>query len=337
MIRPSALAFATIVLALARPAWAETPDATVATQLFNAGRDAMKSGDYRAACPKLAESARLDAKVGTLARLAECEEKLGNLASARGHWQQAVNLARADHDNRLAHVEEELARVDKVVPKLLFAVDGEAPADLVIRVDELHVGLGSLGVPLPVDPGSHTVSAAAAGKKPWLTSLVTAADGAVTTVRVPALETVPVAPTPVPPVPPAPGPAPDHPPAAASGASPLRSAGLVVGGVGVVGLGVGAAFAVVAKQKLDQSNSGPGACVGNECPRLGFDARTDARNAGNFATVFLVAGGSVAAGGALMWLLAPRGTPEPGPSSASLVVVPSAGPGGAGLFLRGGW
>ena len=43
----------------------------MATELFNAGRDLMTAGNFAAACPKLAESARLDVKVGTLGKLAE--------------------------------------------------------------------------------------------------------------------------------------------------------------------------------------------------------------------------------------------------------------------------
>jgi hypothetical protein len=325
MTRRVAILTATLLLVLAAPARADAPDASAATELFNAGRDAMKSGDYRAACPKLAESARLDAKVGTLARLAECEEKLGNVASARGHWQQAVNLARAGHDDRLAHAEEELARIDRVVPKVLFVVEGDAPPDLVIQIDVLHVGLGSLGVPLPVDPGTHAISASAAGRTPWSTSLVAEADGAVTTVRVPALATVRGALE-----------TPSVQVGSSAAASPLRAVGLIVGGVGVVGMGVSAAFAVVAKQKLDESNSGPGACLGNSCPRTGFDARTDARTAGDFATVFLIAGGTLAASGLVTWLVAPRRRTEAS-GSARIEVAPSAGPGAAGLTLRGGW
>ncbi len=337
MMRTPILALVTValILALAQTARADSPDASVATELFNAGRDAMKSGDYRAACPKLAESARLDAKVGTLARLAECEEKLGDLAAARGHWQQADNLARADRDSRLAHVEEELTRLDRLVPKLRFDIDRDAPADLVIQVGELHVGLGGVGVPLPVDPGTHTVSASAVGKKTWSTSVTTAADGNVTTVHVPVLESLPSAP-------PEPTHAPAHDggpsePSQAGGSSALRVAGLVVGGVGVIGLGVGAAFAVVAKQKLDDSNTGPGACAGNACPRTGFDTRNDARTAGNVATGFLIAGGSLAAAGLITWLVAPRGRAERASSSGAVLVVPVAGPSLAGLTLRGAW
>src|SRR5207248_8067153 len=82
---------------------AQSNDAGIASQLFDAGRDLMKRGDYASACPKLFESARLEPRVGTLARLAECEEKIGHLAAARGHWKDTVELARAQKDDRATH------------------------------------------------------------------------------------------------------------------------------------------------------------------------------------------------------------------------------------------
>lgn len=108
---------AVLGVAGAAHAQARPRDVALATELFNAGRDLMKDANYAAACPKLGESARLDPKVGTLARLAECEEGLGHVAVARSRWQQALNLAKTSGDPRTAHVEGELLRIDRVVPK----------------------------------------------------------------------------------------------------------------------------------------------------------------------------------------------------------------------------
>src|SRR5687767_9143297 len=69
------VAFAGVpVVASAAPASAQTHDAAAATQLFQEGRDLLKQGKHAAACAKLAESQRLDARVGTLLNLADCEE-----------------------------------------------------------------------------------------------------------------------------------------------------------------------------------------------------------------------------------------------------------------------
>lgn len=290
---------AVVALLASADAGAQTAsEAALATELFNAGRDAMKSGDYAAACPKLAESARLDAKVGTLARLAECDEATGKLALARTHWQQAKNLADATRDPRAGHAESELARIDRVVPKIEIACAGEVPAKL--ELDHVVLGPGSLGVKLPVDPGPHTVTASGPGRRTWSTSVESKADGSVSSVRVPvlALEDAAAAPGP------APGPPPASPPAPASDAVPWRTIGIGAVGVGVVGLGVGTVFGLVAKSKRDESNR-PGGCVGNDCPPDAADLRNAARSAGTISTVAFVAGGVFAAAGLTMIVAAP--------------------------------
>jgi hypothetical protein len=320
-------------MALVSNAHAQTQDSTVATQLFNTGRDLMKAGDFAAACPKLEESARLDAKVGTLARLAECEEKIGHLASARGRWQQALNVAEGAHDDRIAHVRDELARIDALVPKLVLEVEAPVPADLLIQVDSLRVGLASVGVALPVDAGRHTVSASAKDRKTWSTTMVTFADGATSKIHIPPLESAATdAPVPASAGVTLPPPQPERP----APSRTLQTVGLVVGGVGVVGLGVATAFAVIAKQKDNESNTGTGACSGNSCGQQGDNERTQARSDGNTATVFLVAGGALAAGGLLTGLLAPR-PHTPDGAAARLDVSPFLAPGLAGLTLRSKW
>src|SRR5678815_971664 len=115
------------VFTLAAVAHAQSGDAGIASQLFDAGRDLMKRGDFASACPKLFESARLEPRVGTLARLAECEEKIGHVAAARGHWKDAAELARAQRDDRAAHAEDEFKRVDAIVPRLILKTQSTPP------------------------------------------------------------------------------------------------------------------------------------------------------------------------------------------------------------------
>jgi hypothetical protein len=330
-----------LTLAMASPSFAQQSDAAIATELFNAGRDAMWVGDFAAACPKLTESARLDPKVGTLAKLAECEEKLGHLATARGRWQQALNLARSTSDERAPLVETELARIDRIVPKLSLALSGAAPPGLTVRVDDVDLGPGSLGVPLPVDPGKHTVAASAPGKKAWSLVVETRSDGAVVPVAIPDLapQETPATPTAAPAatsaLPPTALPASEEKPASSS-SSPLRLIGLATAGAGLVAIGVGTAFGVVAKSKLDSSNQ-PGGCggpSGNDCPGSSYKTRNDARSAGNLSTAFFVVGGVLAAGGVTLWLVAPR---RDAPRSARIHAAPSLGPGFAGVGLHGTW
>jgi hypothetical protein len=300
----------TLVVALvptlvAQSACAQSAGAA-ATELFNSGRDLMKFGDYAGACPKLAESARLDAKVGTLARLAECEEKLGQMAAARGHWLQALNLASARGDDRRAHVQQELERVDAIVPKLRLSISGPAPRDLIVRIDDVVVGAGGLDVPLPLDPGRHVVTASAPGKMPWSREVQADAGGQLVAVPIPALgdapSEAPSAPSAEPPKPASAAPQ----PVASRGASPLATAGLVTAAVGVVAIGIGAGFALSAKSKLDESNRQPDGCVGNDCPAAAAAIRNDARAAGDLATAFVVTGAALGAAGLGVFFFAPR-------------------------------
>ena len=311
---------------------AQELESALATELFNVGRALLESGDYAEARLKLAESARLDPTVGTLAKLAECEQRLGKLVAARAHWQQAYNLARSEGDERLELVGEEFAKIDAVVPKLKLSYAGKAGPDLKIRIDTLQTGAGALGVPVPVEPGSHTITVEEPGKKAYATTIELEGNGAVRDLALPALESEPVEPAPAEePPPPAPAPPPprsvepDHP--TRSSPSTLQVVGAVTAGVGLVGLGVGTYFGTVAKSKLDLSNRT--GCDGNRCTDNAADTRNEARRAGNLSTAFLIGGGVLVAGGVTMWLVAPR---ERAPGIQASF---GAAPGGGSVSVRG--
>jgi hypothetical protein len=290
--------------ALSASAFAQSSDDTaLATELFNAGRALMHDGNYAQACPKLAESARLDAKVGTLVRLGECEEKLGHLVPARAHWQQALNLARTTGDTRIGQVEEGVARIDKVVPKLVIVVASDA-TDVVVRLDGREMARATLGVAVPVEPGTHAVVASAEGKKTWSGSAETKADGAVTTMTVPPLQSESSGP-PLPTPNAVEGGSPSHTPAPVNDTNGRqRIAGLVTGGVGLVAAGVGAVLGLEAISKNNDTN---GSCVGDTCSATGVDARLAARTLANASTVSFLIGGAGVASGLALYFGAPRG------------------------------
>lgn len=291
-----------VVMLLARVAFAQTSDPILATELFNQGRDLLVAGDLEGAYAKLSESARLDPKVGTLARLAECEEKLGRMAAARGHWQQSLNVARSENDDRAAHVEQEFARVDAIVPKLRITAAKE-PEGLEIAIDGTKIRSGALGAALPVEAGSHVISAVAPKKKSWVAKIETALDGKITSVEIPVLaeEAIVASPTTTA--------APITPQKVEQGSpTTLRVIGASIAGAGFVALGLGVGFAVDAKSKLDASNAPPNGCVMNVCPPDAEKTRLAARDSGTIATVFFVAGGVASAAGLALWFLAPAFT-----------------------------
>lgn len=326
-----------MLAAFARPAFAEptSGESALAVELFDAGRDLMAKGDFAAACPKLAESAKLEPRVGTLAKLAECEEGRHQIAAARQHWEEAVALARATNDPRTKHAADELARVNAVVPRLQLSYGGDPPSGFAIRLDDMSLGAATLGVSVPVDPGRHHVSVGATDKETWSTDVDTKADGAVTLIAIPPLadKRTPTAAVATPPSSPAiASPAPHEQPPERTSTFPWRTVGVATAGIGVVGLGVGTVFAVVAKSKFDSSNAQPNGCVNNLCPKAAAQTRDDARSAGNIATVFVVAGGVLTAAGVTIWLVAPQDR-----SSKSAALAPAVGSNAAGLTVQGAW
>lgn len=119
-----------------------------------------------------------------------------------------------------------------------------------------------------------------------------------------------------------------------SNGSGWRTAGLVTGAVGIVGLGVGAVTGLVANGKhQDAKRAG---CSGDTCPTV--DAQQQEKDAGsmaNVSTVGFVAGGVLLAAGAAMFFLAPGSRTEQKPSTA-LRLTPSFDPrGGAAVFVTG--
>jgi hypothetical protein len=77
---------------------------------------------------------------------------------------------------------------------------------------------------------------------------------------------------------------------------------LLVGGVGVAGIAVGAVFGVQAINLNNDSNKDCNAQ--SSCGPGGFSSRQDAQSAGNVSTIAFVAGGAVLAAGVTMFVLA---------------------------------
>jgi hypothetical protein len=332
-------------LSAGRPCLAAGNDKVAAEALFEQGRSLVAEGKFAEACPRFADSQRLDPSPGTLLNLASCYEKLGRTATAWATYREAASAAnaagRADYvTSAQRHADTLAGRLAKLTATVAQPVDG-----MLVKRDGVEVTRAEWGVPIPIDSGSHTIEASAPGYKPWSSSVDVPQDGAQVSIAVPALEAAPqeAAPPAPAPVQPAPAPAPTAGADASSGTGGTqRMLGIVIGGVGVLGLGTSAVFAVLAKNKYNDSLQG---CPTNPnvCSQTGVSQRNDALTFGNVASVAFGVGAAALAGGAVLWFTAPSGA-RPSPSSsassasgARVGIAPMVASGVGGAVLRGTW
>jgi hypothetical protein len=190
--------------------------------------------------------------------------------------------------------------------------------------DDVQLGSASFGLALPVNPGPHTIVVTAPGRAEKRTSLSLRANEA-ETVTLHVGEALP------------------SPPAAASSSSShtgevashsggdgARTAGFVVGAVGLTGLGVGAVtgLLVLGKKSIvdDPSHCDPTTHV---CDATGLAAASSGKTLSTVSTVAFVAGGALLVTGAVLVLAGGNGGGTP---NASTLLAPEMyGGGGAGL------
>jgi hypothetical protein len=315
-----ALVLGSACLLVAGRASAQSADPAAADALFQKGREAAEKGEWAVACQKFAESQRLDPAVGTLLNLADCEEHLGKLASAHEHFRTAIETL-APGDDRIPFAKKHAAELEKSVPHVTLSPPPDFPEGGKVMRDEVQLGAASFGLPLPVNPGSHVIVVSAPGH----------ADKRLTvTLKAGESETVPLTLGPVVVEPPT---TPSHDAADAttapqSGASGMRTAGFVVGGVGLVGLGVGAVTGLMVLGKKstvdDPTHCDPTTHV---CDQAGLDAASSGKTLSTVSTVAFVAGGALLVTGAVLVLTGGHAAP----ASAVAVGPETYAGGGAGL------
>jgi len=140
-------------------------DPASAEALFRQGRVAADKHDFATACLKFRESNRLDPAIGTVFNLADCEEKLGRLATSWTLFREVAQRLPNDDDRRaIARLRAEA--LEPRVPLLAVHLMTRDRADLVVRRDGVALGAASLDTALPVDPGEHVVLVEAPGTAP---------------------------------------------------------------------------------------------------------------------------------------------------------------------------
>ncbi|WP_437694125.1 hypothetical protein [Sorangium sp. So ce176] len=329
-------------MSLTSPLWAQaTPaDKALAEGLFQDGKKLMEEGKLQEACPKLAESQRVDPTVGTLLNLAVCHEKEGKTASAWAEFKEASALAAsAGQQDRSQFAAKRGSELEARLTRLVLEVAQAAPGMAITLNGKDLSATAATGSGIPVDPGTATIEARAPGKQPWSQQVTLEPGPRTTRVTIPPLADV-AAPEPAKVAPPAPPqPAPQARPGAASsgssgaGGGAMRTLGFVAGGVGLAGIGVGAVFGVLTMQKASDVEAG---CSGNfRCSRADVDLNESAQTTAMVSNIAIGAGLACVGAGVAMVLMSR--SPEKAAAGERVWVAPSVASDGGRLMLGGQW
>ena len=311
------------------------PAALVAArELFRQGTEDADAGRFADALAKFRRVAAVKESPAVRFNIARCEESLGKTGAALADFELAQRSASQDPQ----HSAEDVARLaqDRAdalrpkVPRLALVAPSLVPDGLTVTLDGAKVGLGELGVPLPLDPGVHVLDARAPNRAPFHAELTLAAGeskSVALAVDTPAPATEPAAP--------APETSPLAP--ASSHGSAQRTWGWVTFGAGAAFGGASLVFMLLHNSDVSDLND---ACAGGgHCPiqreaELN-DTHSRAVTEQTLSTVFVAASGAAVVTGVLLLITAPS-TPrsEPMASTPSARFVPGAPGAPAGFSLQ---
>lgn len=330
----ASLAALGVSLAAPRPACAR--DAAAAEGLYRTAKEAAKRGDWATACAQLAESQRLDPAPGTLLNLADCEEHRGQLAGAWQHFLQAETQFKAG-DSRALYARKRADALEKRVPRVIVRLAADAPPGAKIFRDDEEVGSAALGVPLPVETGSHTIvvrlgsaesRTAVQAEEGRVVEIVVQAPSPPATAGAPAWRATP----PLVLVDPSSGARPPSPGAASKGsrrAFPDRRAiGWVLLATGAAGVAVGAVTGVIALGDAQTVKARCGADYAT-CDAQAVDAAHRGKLLSGW-TPYLIGGGTILAGTGVYFVLSTSGAQAEAASRAAATRV-GVGPQGASV------
>jgi serine/threonine-protein kinase len=258
---------------------------------------------------------------------------MGRTASAWATFREAASKAEAARESGRAKAGME--RADELEPSLskvtfLVAEENRDIEGLRIQQAGLDVSRPLWGTPVPVDPGDIMVTAEAPGYEKFELEVKVKQGPASVDVKIPPLVALPEEATPSDPAPgEATSPVPVDPAEPADPGAGRRTAGIVLGGVGVVGLGVGGVFGLVA---MNHESKARDVCTDGLCDPTsdGVERTNKAQSAALVSTIGFAAGGALLAGGLVLYFTAPKAKETATLSGApKLRLAPT--PGGASL------
>lgn len=307
-LRGSLLALPALSVGLcARPAAAQDKkELSKARAQFQRAIELEQAGNYSTALEQFRDVGQVRMTPQVRFHIASCEEKLGRLVTALGGYQLAFADADSVGEDFKAEVATAVTRLEASIPRLVIQRGTGAEA-AEIQLDGVALGASSVGVPVPLDPGPHSISAKAPGALPF-SQTVTIAEHE--------QKSVDVALTPEP----------QEPRAAAGVAPPVavdksnpRVIPYVIGGVGIASLvGAGVLFSMRQHTLHElEAQCGPNH---DACPS---SAAGDYSNLKlyNVTSQVALGVGVACVGTAVTMLLLQR---KPAPATSGMTLVPSA-------------
>jgi hypothetical protein len=236
-------------------------------------------------CDELTERLEGEARGDTSLLLARCRERQGRLATAWALFGRASAMLRAEDDVAAAAAASRAEALEPRVPKLLIEATKPPPGFVIVR-DGTRYGLGVLGVAVAVDPGRHTLSARAPGHRAWSTTLEIVA-GKTERVVVPSLERLAASTAPT-----------EEP------SDELLTAGVMLSGIGLGTIGIGAVLGVVAARDVHTAEADDALCGSDKrCTPEGYGLIERAEREAMASTVLVAAGTAAVVAGlaTLVW------------------------------------
>jgi hypothetical protein len=313
------IGFAAALVMQASPAHAQ---GSVAEALFQEGKRLMAEGKYNDACPKLAESQRIDPGAGTLTALALCHRGEGKTATAWSEFKEVISLARRDNrKDREQVAQDNVAELEPKLSRLRLVVDPAAEAQHVeVRIDDTVVTRAAFGQALPVDPGTRRVLATAPGKKPFEATIQIGTEHDEKSIAIPKLEEDPRAAEAIGErSPPASSPNTTKASDKTNNQQRLVVPTLISLGIGVVGVGVGTVFGL---QALGMQSDLDASCPTRRCAPNARNDIDSLLTSSTISTIGFIAGGVGLVGAAILYI-AGRPSTETGTAKVRPVVGPS--------------
>jgi hypothetical protein len=146
-----------------------------ARALFQRAIELEQAGNYTQALEQFRDVGQVRMTPQVRFHIASCEEKLGRLVTALGGYELALADADSVGEDFKKEVDTAVTRLRASIPKLLIQRGAGADA-AEIELDGVALGASSVGVPVPLDPGPHSVNAKAPGYEPFSQTVSIAQD-----------------------------------------------------------------------------------------------------------------------------------------------------------------